>query len=155
MDTNSEAIIDLLSYSKKFSRQERRNIYEGRCIYCREKFNFLTLDHFIPRAKGGRHCMENLVPACLSCNGDKGLLFPDDWFFDQSFFSYDQWQDILSYVGDIEIQRLTKKNSKRLREEIKENIEGTLCLQSKSKGGFLVKGDKVDLTLPFSNVCQH
>ncbi|WHP18841.1 HNH endonuclease [Cellulomonas sp. ES6] len=31
-----------------------------------------TLDHVIPVSLGGRHCMENAVLACLSCNKRKG-----------------------------------------------------------------------------------
>lgn len=36
-----------------------------------------TLDHVIPRAKGGEDCYENVVAACLLCNVAKGDLMPD------------------------------------------------------------------------------
>src|SRR3990167_47943 len=41
-----------------------------RCFYCRHKAK-LTIDHVIPLSKGGQHTMENVVPACLSCNSKK------------------------------------------------------------------------------------
>ena len=32
----------------------------------------LTLDHVIPRSKGGLHTWENVTTACESCNSQKG-----------------------------------------------------------------------------------
>ena len=40
------------------------------CQYCSSK-KHLTLDHVIPRLKGGQHTWENVVAACSSCNGRK------------------------------------------------------------------------------------
>jgi 5-methylcytosine-specific restriction endonuclease McrA len=42
------------------------------CQYCGLKTRDLTLDHVIPRHKGGRHTWENLVTACRACNHRKG-----------------------------------------------------------------------------------
>lgn len=44
------------------------------CQYCQTKFEAkdLTFDHVIPRAKGGGTNWENIVAACLDCNGKKG-----------------------------------------------------------------------------------
>lgn len=46
----------------------------GRCFYCNEKFpaSMITIDHFIPKSKGGTNSIDNLVPACRDCNHDKG-----------------------------------------------------------------------------------
>lgn len=43
----------------------------NRCQYCGSKRD-LTLDHIIPRSKGGQHTWENVVTACAPCNGRKG-----------------------------------------------------------------------------------
>jgi 5-methylcytosine-specific restriction endonuclease McrA len=41
------------------------------CQYCGSKKR-LTLDHVIPRSKGGQHTWDNVVAACTGCNGRKG-----------------------------------------------------------------------------------
>lgn len=43
------------------------------CQYCGAKSK-LTIDHVIPRCKGGEDSWENLVVACSSCNTKKGSL---------------------------------------------------------------------------------
>lgn len=37
-----------------------------RCQYCGERAE--TLDHVVPRSRGGGHCWENVVAACRPCN---------------------------------------------------------------------------------------
>jgi 5-methylcytosine-specific restriction endonuclease McrA len=41
------------------------------CQYCGSRKR-LTLDHVIPRSKGGQHSWDNVVAACAGCNGRKG-----------------------------------------------------------------------------------
>lgn len=40
------------------------------CIYCDSKDN-LSLDHLIPRVKGGSNSERNLVTSCVSCNSER------------------------------------------------------------------------------------
>jgi 5-methylcytosine-specific restriction endonuclease McrA len=42
------------------------------CQYCGKRTGDLTIDHVVPRSKGGGHSWENLVSACRSCNHRKG-----------------------------------------------------------------------------------
>jgi len=42
------------------------------CQYCAKRSRDLTLDHIIPRSRGGQSTWENLVASCRSCNGKKG-----------------------------------------------------------------------------------
>jgi 5-methylcytosine-specific restriction endonuclease McrA len=44
------------------------------CQYCGATKG-LTLDHVIPRSKGGQHTWDNVVTACGRCNGQKGNRF--------------------------------------------------------------------------------
>ena len=42
------------------------------CQYCGATSHDLTLDHVVPRHRGGGHSWDNLVTACKSCNHRKG-----------------------------------------------------------------------------------
>lgn len=61
----------------------RRNIYtrdEYTCQYCgkkpgREK---LTIDHIIPKSRGGESVWENVILACSTCNTRKGNRLPEE-----------------------------------------------------------------------------
>jgi 5-methylcytosine-specific restriction endonuclease McrA len=45
---------------------------EETCQYCGKRSRELTLDHVIPRSRGGKSTWENLVASCKACNGKKG-----------------------------------------------------------------------------------
>ena len=54
----------------------RKNILnrdKNRCMYCGGEFpaRALTLDHIIPRSRGGKNTWENLVACCMPCNKKK------------------------------------------------------------------------------------
>jgi 5-methylcytosine-specific restriction endonuclease McrA len=42
------------------------------CQYCGKQGGDLTIDHVIPRSRGGAHAWDNLVSACKPCNHRKG-----------------------------------------------------------------------------------
>jgi 5-methylcytosine-specific restriction endonuclease McrA len=48
----------------------------NRCFYCGERLatDDLARDHVVPLARGGRHGIGNIVPACKECNSSKGAL---------------------------------------------------------------------------------
>lgn len=50
----------------------------GRCMYCGQKSDELTLDHVIPRSRGGRNTWENLAACCKKDNHRKGDRTPDE-----------------------------------------------------------------------------
>ncbi len=56
---------------RKMTRYEifNRDLYT--CQYCGEQSRHLTLDHVIPRYRGGQHTWENVVSACAACNRHK------------------------------------------------------------------------------------
>jgi 5-methylcytosine-specific restriction endonuclease McrA len=43
-----------------------------RCVYCGDSAGRLTLDHVVPRSRGGDSVWENVVTACAPCNLRKG-----------------------------------------------------------------------------------
>lgn len=76
-------IIRLLSYVKYHSRPlkiNRKRIYKrdnNQCVYCESK-KHLTIDHVIPKSKGGNNSWKNLVTCCLACNLKKGNKTPEE-----------------------------------------------------------------------------
>lgn len=42
------------------------------CQYCGRQAGELTIDHIVPRSRGGPHTWDNLVSACKTCNHRKG-----------------------------------------------------------------------------------
>lgn|SRR5690606_3843634 len=92
----------------------RQNIFkrdQGTCQYCGAR-EHLTLDHVIPKSKGGKSHWDNLVTACQRCNSIKGDQTPEEagmylrqkpfkpnflmFIRDYSGSSHDNW---LPYLG--------------------------------------------------------
>jgi 5-methylcytosine-specific restriction endonuclease McrA len=79
-------IIRLLGYDrqpKNTIKFNRRNIFlrdEMRCQYCGHRFGVhkLSLDHVLPRSRGGPTNWENIVASCLDCNVRKGGRTPQE-----------------------------------------------------------------------------
>ncbi len=79
-------VIMLLGFHKMPPRTvkfNRRNIYlrdNYTCQYCgrRPPREDLTIDHIIPRSRGGRSTWDNVVLACLECNVRKGSRTPEE-----------------------------------------------------------------------------
>ena len=49
-----------------------------RCQYCGATGRNLTLDHVVPRVRGGKHEWENVVTACMQCNHRKAGRTPQE-----------------------------------------------------------------------------
>ena len=56
----------------KLSRREVFLRDDYTCQYCGIHTRDLTLDHVMPKSRGGPHTWENLVSACRPCNHRKG-----------------------------------------------------------------------------------
>ena len=73
--------IDVRTRRNKVTNRHRilaRDHY--RCQYCGKRGTAfdLTLDHILPKSRGGRTISENLVSACQACNGRKGNRTPEE-----------------------------------------------------------------------------
>lgn len=77
-------VIRLRSYVKipyKEISLSRRNVLHRdsyMCQYCGDRRHDLTIDHIVPRSKGGTDTWENVVAACLKCNVKKGDRTPKE-----------------------------------------------------------------------------
>jgi len=56
---------------RKLTRLEVFHRDQYTCQYCGKQSHQLTLDHVIPRYRGGEHTWENVVSACIPCNRRK------------------------------------------------------------------------------------
>ena len=91
-DIMSARIDDIYLVTRRESKKRfRSRIYDAwgsKCAYCGEPAK--SLDHVIPRHKGGLTVIENLVPACLPCNGHKGAENWVTWYRQQQFYSIER-----------------------------------------------------------------
>ena len=63
---------------RKLTRYEVFNRDKYTCQYCGRQTRQLTLDHVIPRYRGGQHTWENVVSACMPCNRRKAGSTPKE-----------------------------------------------------------------------------
>ena len=77
-------VIRLLSYvrvpravKRKISRKALFARDGHRCAYCGSSGR-LTLDHVVPRSRGGDSVWENVVTSCAPCNQRKGNRLPEE-----------------------------------------------------------------------------
>lgn len=79
-------VIRLFSYDKiprrevKFSRKNILSRDDNRCQYCGKHYpaTQLSIDHIIPRSRGGSSKWDNLVASCSKCNTKKGGKSPQE-----------------------------------------------------------------------------
>src|SRR5258708_22414418 len=80
------SVIRLLAYrhipqqSRALSRKNILLRDRNTCQFCGRVFPSaeLTLDHVVPRSRGGRSSWENLVACCYHCNNTKGDRTPEE-----------------------------------------------------------------------------
>ena len=63
---------------RKLTRFEIFNRDRYTCQYCGKETRQLTLDHVIPRYRGGQHSWDNVVSACMPCNRRKAGRTPHE-----------------------------------------------------------------------------
>lgn len=64
----------------------RKNVFKrdkNTCVYCGSKEN-LTVDHVLPKSRGGKSTWDNLVTACNRCNNKKDNKTPEEIGFNMS-----------------------------------------------------------------------
>lgn len=83
LDLPEPRVIRLLRYvfvPFRAARATRQRILQrdGRCQYCGGANRPLTVDHLLPRCRGGATTWDNCVAACLPCNQRKGDRTPQE-----------------------------------------------------------------------------
>jgi len=82
-----------VSRRKRFTLAEMKVLDRDgyKCHYCGET-ECLTIDHVVPRSKGGTNEQSNLLTACHGCNASKGA---------KSYSEYMEWRavELATYVA--------------------------------------------------------
>ncbi len=83
---NKPSIIRVPNYIRRENQKvpvTRANIFKRdgyKCVYCGEFIKGgMSLDHVIPKSKGGQDSFENLVTCCMPCNHEKDDLSVEEW----------------------------------------------------------------------------
>lgn len=97
---------------KRGIRFSRKNIFlrdEGLCQYCNKmvKFSNFTLDHVVPKWKGGLTSWDNIVTCCYSCNQKKGEKTVKE--AGMYLYKLPKQPATLPYVSEIDDYYLTEK----------------------------------------------
>ena len=87
------------------NRRWRKSLHEftgTSRIYCGKTSE--SIDHVLPRSRGGLSITENCVPACLSCNGSKTDNDAFEWYRKQRFYDPRRSMAIRAWTeGDIRL----------------------------------------------------
>lgn len=71
----------LANSNGNFTAEEFRllcEVYENKCAYCHSELP-LVPDHMTPLSRGGSNYIDNIVPACESCNSKKHTMTYDEY----------------------------------------------------------------------------
>lgn len=79
---NQSDFLDRYNHRQTLKKRDRRRVtaedirklferFDNRCAYCDDRAEHLEIDHVLPLARGGRHAIGNLLPACRKCNRSK------------------------------------------------------------------------------------
>ena len=100
-NSEQDLTFNLVCLQRRFARKRfRKDILEAwnnKCAYC-EGERAHTLDHVIPRAKGGATKRQNLIACCPTCNLQKSDSHWFQWFRQQKFWCLEKEQKIFQWL---------------------------------------------------------
>ena len=85
------------SEAKRLWRRKIKQRWDYECAYCGSDKD-LTIDHVVPRSKGGTDFTKNVVCCCHDCNQSKSHTPWEDWYFSQEFFSMKRYNNINEWM---------------------------------------------------------
>jgi hypothetical protein len=79
MDRYKKLCSGEISWSTSIREYVKEREKTGTCIYCGKEAD-LTLEHILPRSRGGPDSPDNAVWICRNCNSSKGARRPYEWY---------------------------------------------------------------------------
>ena len=98
--------------AKRMWRKKIKEEWDHKCAYCGSDEG-LTLDHIVPRSKGGADYTKNVVCCCHNCNQDKGHTPWEDWYLSQEFFSIQRYEKIKDWMKPEQAKNLYRYGSRK------------------------------------------
>ena len=86
INCEQDLIVNLIELSPRNARRKfRQSIFESwewKCAYCDKDLDTksATIDHIVPKFKGGHNVKSNMVCSCSKCNRSKGSVLLEDWY---------------------------------------------------------------------------
>jgi CRISPR/Cas system Type II protein with McrA/HNH and RuvC-like nuclease domain len=110
-------IIRLLNYVRfrpTMLRVNRKRIFKrdnNTCCYCGSQKN-LTVDHVLPKSRGGKNTWENMITSCFRCNGIKDDRTPEEAGMKMLYKPYQP--DLFSVVFSEDVEKTWKSYENKL-----------------------------------------
>ena len=86
----NDLLLNLIALTPKNARREfRQQIFKDwnwQCAYCSKQLNenTTTIDHIVPKYKGGHNVRSNMCCCCSQCNRDKASTLIEDWYTEKN-----------------------------------------------------------------------
>ena len=102
-----DLLANLIELSPKNARHKfRQCIFEAwnwKCAYCDKELDTksATIDHILPKFKGGHNVKSNMLCSCSSCNRSKGSTLLENWYDpSNSYYSEERLGKIKHWIED-------------------------------------------------------
>ena len=107
INCEQDLLVNLIELSPRNARRKfRQSIFESwewKCAYCDKELDTksATIDHIVPKFKGGHNVKSNMICSCSKCNRSKGSVLLEDWYnSSNSYYSEERLGKIKHWIED-------------------------------------------------------
>ena len=107
INCEQDLLVNLIELSPRNARRKfRQSIFESwewKCAYCDKELDIksATIDHIVPKYKGGHNVKSNMICSCSKCNRSKGSVLLEDWYNpSNSYYSEERLCKIKHWIED-------------------------------------------------------
>ena len=107
INCEQDLLVNLIELSPRNARRKfRQSIFESwewKCAYCDKELDTTsaTIDHIVPKYKGGHNVKSNMICSCSKCNRSKGSVLLEDWYNpSNSYYSEERLGKIKHWIED-------------------------------------------------------
>ena len=107
INCEQDLLVNLIELSPRNARRKfRQSIFESwewKCAYCDKDLDAksATIDHIVPKFKGGHNVKSNMICSCSKCNRSKGSVLLEDWYNpSNSHYSEERLGKIKHWIED-------------------------------------------------------